>query len=127
VAHENEGQPVTAQGSSAAHTKLVDDCIVYLNGRTDVRAWRQTCGTFRALDGERIVSVGMTGIADIGGILGGTWKGRALAVECKTGRAKLSKNQEWFRQMFQRLGGLYVEARSVEDITAALATAPRPS
>jgi hypothetical protein len=56
------------------------------------------------------------GIADRIGI----FKGKPLAIEFKAGRGVLSDAQRQFKAEWEREGGLYIEARSIEDLAAGL-------
>lgn len=78
---------------------------------------------YRCLPPERIClysimgGIGQTpGIADIIGC----FDGKALAIEAKVGRNKLTEDQEKFRAAWERAGGLFVLAYSVEDVARAL-------
>lgn len=53
------------------------------------------------------------GISDIAGILPG---GRALYIEVKVGKDKLSPDQVEFLDDVNKMGGLAFEARSVDDV-----------
>jgi hypothetical protein len=55
----------------------------------------------------------LSGVADIVGVLPG---GRFLAVECKVARGRLSPAQREFQAAVERMGGLYVTARSIDDL-----------
>ena len=77
--------------------------------------WRNSTGTFR--QGDRYVQCGIPGQADITGILPG---GRRLEVEVKTATGRASKAQLRFREKIEAAGGLYVLARSVAALEAAL-------
>ena len=57
------------------------------------------------------IGLTMLGSADISGIVKG---GIRLEIECKTGLARQTKEQELFQHMIERLGGIYILARSVE-------------
>lgn len=46
----------------------------------------------------------------------GVYKGRAIAVEAKTDDGKQSPEQRAFQQAWEKAGGKYVIARSVEDL-----------
>jgi hypothetical protein len=46
----------------------------------------------------------------------GCLKGRYLAIEQKTGRGELSVHQEKQKRLIEDAGGIYIEARSVEDV-----------
>lgn len=78
---------------------------------------------YKSLPPERICiysimgGVGQTaGIADIIGC----FDGRALAIEAKVGRNKLTDDQQKFRAAWERAGGLFVLAYTVEDVARAL-------
>lgn len=60
---------------------------------------------------------GVEGMPDIFGILA---IGRMLAIELKMEGKDLSDMQEAWRAMFERMGGLYIVARSVQDVYAGL-------
>lgn len=45
--------------------------------------------------------------------------GRCYAIECKAPRGKLSPHQEAFRGQWEDSGGIYIEARSIEDLISA--------
>lgn len=91
------------------------DCMAALAGREDVRIWRNNVGC--AKDGGRFVRFGLPGSADITGI---TQDGLRLEIEVKAARGKLSCKQERFRAMIEKFGGVYIVARSAEELTDAL-------
>ena len=64
-----------------------------------------------------MIRYGLVGSCDILGICRG---GRFLGIEVKTGSGRLRKEQEAFRDMIQRFGGLYILARSLEDVKKCL-------
>lgn len=96
------------------HSNLISSILVELSKRNDVRVWRNETGKARTLDGARIISYGLKGSADIMGLIGPD--GRLLCVECKVGRDQQRIEQQRFQEMVERLGGLYILARSVEDV-----------
>ena len=61
-------------------------------------------------------SADINGVADIIGVLPG---GRFLAVECKSVRGRQTEPQRAFQEAVEASGGLYVLARSVEDLKDA--------
>jgi hypothetical protein len=63
------------------------------------------------------VRFGVPGQADISGILVG---GRRLEIEVKGPTGRMSDQQRKFRAMIECFGGLYILARSVDDVTQAL-------
>lgn len=46
--------------------------------------------------------------------------GQAIAIEVKTGDAKLSRFQEAWKDAFMERGGLFIEARSLDDVERAI-------
>ena len=66
----------------------------------------------------RRLKYGINGEADIQGII--KKQGRYLCIEVKTGSGDLSDSQIKFKNMFEKFGGLYILARSVEDVEVAL-------
>lgn len=87
-------------------------------GRPGIRLWKNHVGV--AKHGDRTIRYGLPGSTDLIGIRAG---GQFLAIEVKTGTGRLSPQQINFRDMILKQGGLYVEARCVEDVERALAVA----
>jgi hypothetical protein len=80
--------------------------------------FKNQVGKARALDNpSRIIAYGLVGSSDILGL----HQGRFLSIECKVGRDKLRPAQESWRDTVRRHGGLWCEARSVEDALALIA------
>lgn len=113
--------------NTRAHQQLVDD-ILYAVGRLpNIRVWPQVVGTFRDLHSEeRIIHVGQKGMADIGGIIlvevGGRGEqcGLRLEIEAKTGDAVMNEDQKKWKNMIEKFGGIYILARSVEQVLTEL-------
>ena len=95
-----------------------------------IRLWRANCGVgvvgdvSRIMDAcrrlrisARMVSFGVPGQADLTGILDG---GRRLEIEVKTATGRQSKEQQNYERMIVSKGGIYVLARSVEDVRAGI-------
>lgn len=78
--------------------------------------FRQQVGNFVARSGYS-VKVGIEGQADLGGFLRG---GRAIQIEVKTPTGRLRDGQVRWAAMAERMGVLYLVARSVEDVTKAI-------
>jgi hypothetical protein len=78
-----------------------------------MRIWRNSVG----YDEGHRVKYGLPGSADILGILNG---GRFLAIEVKAEKGRQSEQQVAFQRMIEAFGGLYILARSVADVEAAL-------
>lgn len=82
-----------------------------------MRIWKNNTGKALTLDTQRIISYGLKGSADIIGIIK---PGTFLAIEVKSGDAKQTSQQKNFAKMVTDLGGIYILARSVQDVHAAL-------
>ena len=77
-------------------------CVAYRINNVGV--WDEAKSVYRKGNTQK-------GIADVSGII----RGRAVWVEVKAGRDKLSTEQLIFRQEVERAGGLYFEARSTDE------------
>lgn len=90
--------------------------LIYLTSLPETYAYRQNTGA--AHDGRRLVRYGVPGQADIFCII----KGRFVAVEVKTNTGRQSDKQKLWQRNVERAGGIYILARSVDDVTRALAS-----
>ena len=100
-----------------AHSALLKAILLEIsNDRYGIRAWRNETGLALSPNGH-MIRYGLVGSCDILGICRG---GRFLGIEVKTGSGRLRKEQEAFRDMIQRFGGLYILARSLEDVKKGL-------
>jgi len=90
---------------------VVQACLEYLR-IYGAFVWRNNSGALRDKR-ERPVFFGKPGSSDILGLLPG---GRFICVECKSKKGKLSEKQKDFLAEVERLGGLAVVARSVDDV-----------
>lgn len=97
---------------SGPHTDLVKACLQWFELH-HITAWKMNTGAFATKTGG-FVRAGFPGCPDIIGVMPGT--GKFLAVECKTGRGELSKDQRATRDLIIIDGGVFVEARSVDDL-----------
>lgn len=105
--------------SSEAANALVLGCLRLLLMR-GAFAWRTNNAPSPVTRGGAVVAfrrVAMRGVADILGVLPG---GQFIAVECKYGSGQLSPEQRTFADRVREMGGLFVLARSVEDVDNAL-------
>lgn len=93
-----------------------------------LRIWRSNVGVGWFANGKPArkddegaypVRFGVEGQADISGVM--LPSGRRLEIECKTEKGRQSEAQENWQRMIERFGGVYVLARSVEDVDRALA------
>ena len=88
-------------------------------------AWRNNSGAAKMMrkDGSQgFIRFGAIGSPDILAILPPT--GRLLAVECKSPTGRISPQQEAFGERIKAAGGVYVMARSIDDIIAVLDHSP---
>jgi hypothetical protein len=104
----------------AAENPIQQAILAAIGTRPDLRAWRNNSGALKDVNG-RLVRFGLTGSADILGIMVG---GRFLAIEVKAPGEDLSPQQRKFRETILMFGGLHVVARSVEDAIKALPPLP---
>ena len=86
-----------------------------LGQRDDVMLLRINVGKFRPLHGpqDRVITSAPPGTPDLLGV----WNGRALAIEVKNAKGKQRPEQIAFQKAWEARGGLYILARSVDDVT----------
>lgn len=77
-------------------------------------AWKNATGV--AQTEQRTIRYGLPGSPDIVACI----KGRFVGVECKTGSDIVRPNQSRFAAALTAAGGLYIVARSVDDVRDAL-------
>jgi hypothetical protein len=85
--------------------------------RPELRLWRANVGA-AITHGGRVCRFGVRGQADLSGILRG---GARLEIEVKAPGGVQSAVQRAYGAMILRYGGIYIVARSVEDVRAGLA------
>lgn len=95
---------------------LIQRCILAELQRRGIFVWRANSGQARTATGG-FMRFNVEGCADLIGVLPG---GRFLAVEIKSPKGRQSEAQRMFQERVTRSGGLYVLARSVEDVLTAL-------
>ena len=88
--------------------------LIYLTSLPDTYAQRQNTGA--AHDGKRMVRYGVPGQADILCCM----KGRFIEVEVKTKTGRQSEAQKQRDRNITKAGGIYILARSVEDVKERL-------
>jgi hypothetical protein len=93
---------------------VVKACIewLHLNG---CFVWRNNTGAYKHHESGAYIRYGLTGSADIIGV---NPKGRFIAVECKSDKGKLSESQYAFGAKVKVRRGVYVLARSIDDLEA---------
>jgi hypothetical protein len=102
---------------SQEETRLVQAILVRFGALPGLRIARMNVGAARDANG-RVIRFGVRGMADIMGILAPS--GRTVAIECKADGGRLRPHQRAFARMIRAHGGLYILARSVEDVEEAL-------
>ncbi len=100
---------------SAEHTALVNEILATFGSRRDLTLWKNASGAVKI--GDRFLRYGLKGSPDIIGIADG---GRFIGIEVKTGKARQTPEQKLFEAMVFRRRGLYILARSVQDVRDAL-------
>jgi hypothetical protein len=92
---------MTANGADSALVKSIKN-LIHEHGGFCFKNWGGPMGT--------------KGVSDIIGC----YRGRALAIEVKAGRDKLSGDQELFLKCWREAGGIALEARDVQTVARAL-------
>ncbi len=96
--------------------------------RRDLRLWRANAGVAVPVHSDRVVRFGVRGQADLSGIIGaGPSRGRRLEIELKSPAGRSRREQIAFGAMINRFGGIYIVARSIEDVRVALVQAGLPA
>lgn len=107
------------------HTELVNQSILYANGRSDVRLFPNRVG----FDRERRIPYGLVkGSHDLIGpktvLITPEMVGQYIAVFCsfdaKTGNAVMTKEQKNWANMVESFGGITGAIRSVQDLERLL-------
>lgn len=95
-----------------AETILQNKILIALGTYPGMVIWRSAVGNgwVRTKDGFKPMRFGgIPGQADILGC----WNGRFIAIEVKTDKGRLRKEQMAWRDAIEKVGGLYIVARSV--------------
>lgn len=91
--------------------------LLAIGARPDLRVWRNNSGAVKN-DRGQLIRFGCPGSADILGIMAPD--GRFLAIEVKSDTGRQSDQQRHFQAMVENHGGLYILARSVDDVLRRL-------
>lgn len=104
---------------------IQNDILRTFGTRKDMRIWRANVGasTFQGPYGNQRVTFGVPGQADLSGIIldPTTGKGTRLEIEVKSAVGRQRPEQVNYQKMIEQFGGIYILARSVEDVFKALA------
>ncbi len=80
-----------------------------------IRLWRANAGVARI--GARVIRFGIPGQADLTGILP---DGRRLEIEVKSPTGRQTPEQRAFQNMIEKFHGIYILARSTNDVRQRL-------
>lgn len=104
-----------------AERDLVAAILHTFGAQPGLRLWRSNTGAARTHTGA-LVRFGVPGQADISGVLAP--HGQRIEIECKAPHGRQSAQQRKFQTMIEAHGGVYVLARSIEDVATALRAPP---
>jgi hypothetical protein len=89
--------------------------LMDLGAHPDLMLFNNPTGTFFTANGTAI-RINRPGAADVIGIWRRPWGGQAIAIEVKTETGRQSPDQKIWQSAWERAGGIYVLARSTEDV-----------
>lgn len=93
-----------------------------LGQRDDIMMFRINVGKFRPLDGgPRVIQSAPEGTPDLLGVI---MPGRAFAIEVKAPKGKQRTAQVAWQHAWEKRGGIYILARSLEDVYRGLDITP---
>jgi hypothetical protein len=95
---------------------ILADILVAVSDLREGFFWRNNSGALPNRQG-RMVTFGLIGSGDILG----AHCGRAVAIEVKSEAGRQHISQQRFQAAWERAGGIYIIARSVDDVMAVLA------
>ncbi len=101
-----------------SETRLVGEVVARLNRLRGAYAWRNNTGAARIKG--RTVRFGDYGSADVLA----SFCGRFVAVECKSSTGRQRPGQAGWQAKIEAAGGLYILARTVEQVLKALGIGP---
>ena len=96
---------------------MLNACIRWLYWHK-VFVWRNNVGGYKDPASKRFIRYGLPGSSDLLGIMpaASARPGTFIGIECKSDIGKLTEAQERFRDRIEADGGIYVLARSVDDL-----------
>jgi hypothetical protein len=95
--------------------QIQNDILRAFGTRPDLRLWRANVGAVRL--GRRLVRFGVPGQADLTGILP---DGRRLEIEVKAPDGRQTPAQRAYQKMIEKFHGVYILARSTDDVRQRL-------
>lgn len=108
-----------------SESRIQHDILVAMNGRRDVRLFRNQVGKYRTDDGRFISSGLCVGSSDLIGWVRIDKVGVFLAIEVKAPGKRPTDDQVRFLQNVDHFGGIGIVADSVESAISQLETAIR--
>jgi hypothetical protein len=96
-----------------SENQVVNSCLRYLI-MLGVFAWRNNSGAYKTESGNYI-RYGCKGSPDI---IGMNKAGKWIGIECKSGKNQQQESQKAFQQRVEANSGIYIVARSVDDLHA---------
>lgn len=105
--------------AAQSETEIMRAVLVAVTALPETMAWRNNTGVGVSQRGA-VIRFSVPGAPDILGVR----RGRGFGIEVKTPAGRLSQQQAHFRAAWERAGGLYIVARSVDDALAGLQVAP---
>ncbi|MFB3893610.1 MAG: hypothetical protein ACE15C_16475 [Phycisphaerae bacterium] len=100
----------------ASEKALQNDILRVFGTLPALRLWRANVGVARI--GTRVIRFGVPGQADLTGIL---TDGRRLEIEVKSPTGRQTAEQAAFQNMIEKFHGIYILARSTDDVRQRLA------
>ena len=94
---------------------VVQGILQWAGYKPGLLLWKSRGGTVQLRTGNW-VNFGPKGLPDLVGM----YRGRFIGCECKTAKGKQSDVQKEFQEKVEKHGGIYVLARAVADLEAAL-------
>lgn len=104
--------------STKSEHQIQNEILATFGARKDMRIWRQNTGAI-VID-NRMVKFGVPGQADITGLL--IPSGKRIEIEVKDAKGRQRETQKKFQAMIEKAGGIYILARSVDDVYKKLST-----
>ena len=104
---------VAEKPGSSEHDLLKADVLKALSAMEGVMVWNHPTGMGQVYKTDRYIQFGLKGSGDI---IGAAF-GRPISVEVKTGGGKQKAQQKKFQTAYEKAGGVYIVARSVEGVT----------
>lgn len=107
--------------SSRNHDQLRDQILLAVSQSRLAIVWNNETGLVRSYDdASRTFFTGLVGSPDIIGItVGGYW----LGIEVKSGRGQLRNSQINFRNMVEKLNGIFIVGRTTQQVLEEIRTA----